>query len=337
MSDTSHHVLRDLTTARTHGVRVTRTLCTHSLASPVLLFTYIQYNNSQRHPPHHPRTQQSAMPAGHLLSPPLDPSQLPDDSVSALQIVQQATKRCSACQGPLNVDASAPSPLLGQVFSSETIPEPASLCSSCREACLAQQQQQCATLMVCPTAPAQVVQDGACDIDVPLRVLQRSSGVRIHDDMQHEADSSSSSDEDMRDEEREDGVFPTRAPADRSVHIGSSVSQSTPSVPVPISTSSHQHQHSYPRRNPSPISVSPTLRPATHPRSPIRQTHHSQYDREHKHDYDDGYPDPLVDITRLRARSKGYRCLQPGATFKGTQRSGRNSYDVNVTIVVSLS
>ncbi len=48
-------------------------------------------------------------------------------------------------------------------------------------------------------------------------------------------------------------------------------------------------------------------------------------------------PDPLVDITRLRVRSQGHHCLYPGASFQGTQKSGRNSYDVNVTIVVSIS
>jgi hypothetical protein len=47
-------------------------------------------------------------------------------------------------------------------------------------------------------------------------------------------------------------------------------------------------------------------------------------------------PDPLADITRLRIRSQGHHCLYPGATFQGTQKSGRNSYDVNVTIVVSF-
>ena len=45
-------------------------------------------------------------------------------------------------------------------------------------------------------------------------------------------------------------------------------------------------------------------------------------------------PDPLIDITRLRVRSQGHHCLYPGATFKGTQKSERNNYDVNVTIVV---
>ena len=45
-------------------------------------------------------------------------------------------------------------------------------------------------------------------------------------------------------------------------------------------------------------------------------------------------PDPSVDITRIRVRSQSHHCLYPGATFQGTQKSGRNSYDVTVSIVV---
>ncbi|CAA7271542.1 unnamed protein product [Cyclocybe aegerita] len=44
-------------------------------------------------------------------------------------------------------------------------------------------------------------------------------------------------------------------------------------------------------------------------------------------------PDPFADITRLRVRPRAHHCLYAGATFEGTQKSGRNSYDVNVTIV----
>ncbi|KAJ7741548.1 vacuolar import and degradation protein-domain-containing protein [Mycena maculata] len=43
--------------------------------------------------------------------------------------------------------------------------------------------------------------------------------------------------------------------------------------------------------------------------------------------------DPLADITRLRVRAQTHHCLYPGASFQGTQKSGRNSYDVTVTIV----
>ncbi|KAF8911967.1 vacuolar import and degradation protein-domain-containing protein [Gymnopilus junonius] len=45
------------------------------------------------------------------------------------------------------------------------------------------------------------------------------------------------------------------------------------------------------------------------------------------------FSDPLADVTRLRVRSRAHHCLYPGAIFQGTQKSGRNSYDVNVTIV----
>jgi hypothetical protein len=48
-------------------------------------------------------------------------------------------------------------------------------------------------------------------------------------------------------------------------------------------------------------------------------------------------PNPLVDITHIRVRSQGHHCLYPGAVFQGTQKSGRNSYEVNVNIVVRRS
>ncbi|KZV73457.1 hypothetical protein PENSPDRAFT_574665 [Peniophora sp. CONT] len=44
-------------------------------------------------------------------------------------------------------------------------------------------------------------------------------------------------------------------------------------------------------------------------------------------------PDPFVDISRLRIRQQAHHCLYPGSTFEGTQKSGRNSYEVKVTIV----
>jgi hypothetical protein len=46
------------------------------------------------------------------------------------------------------------------------------------------------------------------------------------------------------------------------------------------------------------------------------------------------YSNPFADITRLRIRSYAHQCLYAGAVFQGTQKSGRNSYDVHVTIVV---
>ena len=71
----------------------------------------------------------------------------------------------------------------------------------------------------------------------------------------------------------------------------------------------------------SPVAMSPW---ASTSRERAQSAHHAP-----------AHPDPLVDITRLRVRSQGHHCLYPGATFQGTQKSGRNSYDVSVTIVVS--
>jgi hypothetical protein len=48
------------------------------------------------------------------------------------------------------------------------------------------------------------------------------------------------------------------------------------------------------------------------------------------------FPGPLTDITHLRVRTQRRSCLYPGASFQGTQKSGRNSYEVKVTIVVCI-
>ena len=49
--------------------------------------------------------------------------------------------------------------------------------------------------------------------------------------------------------------------------------------------------------------------------------------------FDPFKPDPLAELSRLRNPPKGRGCLYPGATFNGTQKSGRNSYDVTVRVV----
>lgn len=47
--------------------------------------------------------------------------------------------------------------------------------------------------------------------------------------------------------------------------------------------------------------------------------------------------DPCADVTRIRTTTRGNKYIYPGATFTGTQKSGRNNYDVTVTVVVSLA
>ncbi|KAI0341660.1 hypothetical protein BDW22DRAFT_1358491 [Trametopsis cervina] len=69
---------------------------------------------------------------------------------------------------------------------------------------------------------------------------------------------------------------------------------------------------------------------AAHSITPISRASSSRGQQQHMLS---SQPDPFVDITRIRVRSQGHQCLYPGASFQGTQKSGRNSYDVNVTIV----
>lgn len=65
------------------------------------------------------------------------------------------------------------------------------------------------------------------------------------------------------------------------------------------------------------------------------------YRREHSRTPSSGAPsdafricDPCADVTRIRTTTRGNKYIYPGASFTGTQKSGRNNYDVTVTIVV---
>ena len=50
---------------------------------------------------------------------------------------------------------------------------------------------------------------------------------------------------------------------------------------------------------------------------------------------EEGKLDPSAGAAPSLPEYKEYQCLQPGALFKGVQRSGQKSYDVEVTILVS--
>lgn len=91
----------------------------------------------------------------------------------------------------------------------------------------------------------------------------------------------------------------------------------TPSMSKPMALSIHSHSTTSPR----PVFHKSRNHTFTGtPSHPPRTSHSS--------------PDPLIDITHIRVRSQGHHCLHPGAVFQGTQKSGRNSYDVTVNIVV---
>ncbi|PFH54196.1 hypothetical protein AMATHDRAFT_135279 [Amanita thiersii Skay4041] len=71
----------------------------------------------------------------------------------------------------------------------------------------------------------------------------------------------------------------------------------------------------------TPTTYHVTLTP-TSPAKPRRQNNNTTL-----------LPDPWIDITQIRMRTSNHHCLYPGATFSGTQKSGRSSYDVTVTVV----
>jgi glucose-induced degradation protein 4 len=78
----------------------------------------------------------------------------------------------------------------------------------------------------------------------------------------------------------------------------------------------------------------------THSTTPRPVTHQSRNNTSkdtlsHSPRVSSSSPDPLLDITHIRVRSQGHHCLYPGSVFQGTQKSGRNSYEVTVNIVVS--
>lgn len=101
-----------------------------------------------------------------------------------------------------------------------------------------------------------------------------------------------------------------RAPTPPPAAPSFSHSSVSPSSPIPIP---HHHQHVSPPATPS---ASPDSSHSIPPPPSI------------------SLADPHADITRLRVRSHGQDCLFPGAQFSGTQKSGRSSYEVSVTIVV---
>ncbi|KAF8201536.1 vacuolar import and degradation protein-domain-containing protein [Pholiota molesta] len=150
-------------------------------------------------------------------------------------------------------------------------------------------------------------------------------------------------------------------PADPAAHRQFRIDQDAPyahrpslALDVPILLSSRRPQQdsaaydnvlastSSDTYHPSPIP------PASYPKKPVlsniqcnispvstahRQPAHFSAQQQQQQQHSIATADPLADITRLRIRSRPHHCLYPGATFQGTQKSGRNSYDVNVTIV----
>jgi len=127
-----------------------------------------------------------------------------------------------------------------------------------------------------------------------------------------------------------------------SLHEGANSVQNTTLAPEPFvyddddirADSAYQTTHSTYLTKPTASTF-----PSPIPSPPLSSDHisssfvrHDTTPRDHPHTPTS--PDPRTDITRMRIRPQAHYCLYPGAIFQGTQKSGRNSYDVTVTIVV---
>lgn len=273
----------------------------------------------------------AAMPSEH--HPPPHAQQQPEQS-------QQQIKLCSACHRPLSAD-SATTPLLlhdGEDASDTTI-----VCPPCRTRILAARIE---------SPPVSAARGEVLFAQVERELRRRAASLQSGD---NEADSlhplaehinrpqdprhPASTDEEDVDMDSPVAPPPRAVPApatEPSSHRPAFVegpSCSPPSGPSParralsvvVNHGAAPHQPQAPSSSQvahSPVALAPWASASTHRAPPA--PHPSS-----------AHPDPLADITRLRVRSQGHHCLYPGAIFQGTQKSGRNSYDVSVTIVVS--
>ncbi|KAI0950398.1 hypothetical protein AcV7_008875 [Taiwanofungus camphoratus] len=260
------------------------------------------------------------MPSEHIVPAIHDQSQ-PEQS-------QGQNKVCSACHCPLSVDSATPPYIL---HDSQDSSDTGIVCGPCRNRLLPLRSE--------PSPAGRDNRDGLF-ADVERQLLRRAASFQggrnevlalRQDATGHvvHATTVSRLDEDMEMEAPAASSQPS-APFDSDNSFASSsavpeksqaASASTSTRPALIAINTHGistlqvvrlPQGSQPASSPSAVASSGKYRSRANTVSSL---------------------DPLVDITRLRVRSQGHHCLYPGATFQGTQKSGRNSYDVNVTIV----
>lgn len=276
-------------------------------------------------PPHSPSRRRSPMPSESTTSP----HELHPQDQQQAQI-----KVCSSCHCPLSTD-SANTPFLLQDHQDSN--DTSIVCGPCR-----------ARLLAIRTTDTPVpTREGFIFAEVERTLLRRAASLQDGD---NEADERHpvSNNRPIHSPDDEPSLD-----ADMDVEASLQSLQALPSLSAAFE-SQNLHCRSPPSAAPPPLSCStapspipPLVAPmksqpvysslvSSHsPRPPISSSSVASSSRYRPLDHPTSAPDPYVDITRLRVRSQGHHCLYPGATFQGTQRSGRNSYDVNVTIVVS--
>lgn len=236
---------------------------------------------------------------------------------------QQQIKLCSSCHRPLSVD-SPNTPFL--LYDDSDANDASIVCGPCRNTFMAHRIE---------TPPVSVARGEYLFAQVERELRRRAAALPDGSNEAAVQQPSSTSamaqnsdhaqfslDEDITMEGPSTRQQQPQTPSQASITRPSVASTSSrKSLRVAVDAPHHHHQ------------ALPTSHAVQHTITPISRASSS---RSQQPQVTSSYPDPLVDITRLRVRSQGHQCLYPGATFQGTQKSGRNSYDVNVTIVVSV-
>jgi len=230
---------------------------------------------------------------------PVFPSSLPQHQDN---YPQSQVKLCSSCRSPLSQDLDP-----NHFFSDSDVNDHLMLCRPCKERYLLQTVQQ----QIYDLSPYS-------DLDNEPHRLRSYPAYTPNDDSPHPS-------------------TPDSVVLEAAVTIDSSQSlQPPPSSPPSDRPSKVAHETSSASSKRAKLAIATTsltpdgLRSAASSTPSISSSIRSSRTlQQHS-----PAPDPYVDITRIRMRSQGHHCLYPGATFQGTQKSGRNSYDVTVSIVV---
>lgn len=258
------------------------------------------------------------MPSEHLAS---HPPTLPENT-------QQQIKLCSSCHHPLSPDASN-TPFL--LLDADDANETSNVCAPCRTRLLTMRIESSARgevlfaqverelLRRAASLQAGSLEDGAM---LPPAVNHRNQPTEQPPRCLDE-------DVDMRALDDASPPPPDLAAIASQRRLPPSAAAHPPRISVIVPPTSHKPLTV---SDASPLLQTPVYSHAA--QSPVASSCWASSSRSQLPQYPSSSPDPLVDITRLRVRSQGHHCLYPGASFQGTQKSGRNSYDVNVTIVV---
>ncbi|THH13937.1 hypothetical protein EW146_g6335 [Bondarzewia mesenterica] len=242
----------------------------------------------------------SPMPSENISHPP---------SSQQLDLLQPQVKLCSRCHSPLSADIDSTLPQ-AYLHGSADANDHLMICRLCRDRLL-------------PRASIQSAQERLMYVALGQSFVRRVPTHAIN-----EADSMTRPVIDRSLDDDQDMESPTSAVFERSFPSTSAASQL-------ISAASQLTSAPKPARLSLDCSSSSSNAPiAFHAPSPLVQSRFAP--SVNKNTARPEYlcsPDPFVDISRIRMRSQGHHCLYPGATFQGTQKSGRNSYDVTVTIV----